>query len=578
MMLHSLLTPRRPRKDRRPTVPYLEHLEDRNLMSADPVMEWNSEALQAAVIDHGIGAPGIQFGPTRASRAFAIVQIAIFDAVNSIKPEYDPYLIQIDAPKDASITAAVAQAGHDTLSALYPYLKSMFDAQLAADLKGISNTTEAAEGVAVGQMTAAAILAARANDGSQVDAAGQPVNYTYGQQPGQWRPDPLHPNATPLTPDWGGVTPFAVPTAETFKAPPPPSITSKEYADAYEEVKALGGDGVTTPTIRTEDQTNIGFFWGYDVSPGLCAPVRFYNQIAQTIANQQGNTVTENARFFALINIAMADAAITCWDTKYDFNYWRPVTGIEENDPGTGPTGLGSGNPFLVGQGDKTWHPLGAPADNGSGTNFTPPFPSYTSGHAAIGGALFETMIRFYGRDDIHFTIVSDEFNSITKDQFGNVRPLLPRSYTSFSQAREENGMSRIYLGIHWNFDKVQGIDEGNDVADYTFSHFLRKSGQSGQEAADKDSFLVSGVLSLLGNEKGLDIKLVVPPGITLQAITAQKSDAVKTFVTEVKQGLVNLFKANPTKSYFGANVNGVAKMDIDMVFAALDTFEKKDD
>jgi hypothetical protein len=452
----------------------LEQLEDRCLMSVDPVLEWNSVALQAAVVDHGIGAPGIQFGPTRTSRAFAIEQIAVYDAVNSIDRLYDPYLVQVNAPPTASVDAAVAQAAHDTLSALYPYLKSVFDTQLAADLNAIPNLTAKAQGVAVGRITAAAILAARANDGSQIDAAGQPVDYTYGQQPGQWRADPFHPNATPLTPDWGSVETFAVPSAETFRAPPPPSITSQEYADAYEEVKAYGGDGITTPTIRTVDQTNIAFFWGYDVSPGLCAPVRFYNQITQVIAKQEGNTVTENARLFALVNIALADAGITCWDTKYDYNFWRPVTGIRENDPGTGPTGLGSGNPFLVGQGDPTWHPLGAPADNGSGTNFTPPFPSYTSGHAAFGGALFETLIRFYNRDDIHFTIVSDEFNSKTVDQFGNVRPLLPRSYASFSQAREENGQSRIYLGIHWHFDKVQGIEEGNDIADYVFAHLLR--------------------------------------------------------------------------------------------------------
>ncbi len=471
-----------PRSPQKPPPLVLERLEDRclmsadpSLMSADPVLEWNAIAIQAAVIDHGLTAPHLQFGPTRLSRVLAIEQIAVYDAVNSIDRSGTPYLVEVNAPRDASITAAVAQAAHDTLSSLYPYLKSTFDAQLASDLQGVHNTTSAVEGVVVGRITAAAILAVRSHDGSQIDAAGQPVNYTYGQQPGQWRPDPLHPTATPLTPDWGGVTPFAVPSAETFAAPPPPSITSQEYADAYNEVKAVGG-GVNTPTIRTADQTEIGLFWGYDVSPGLCAPIRFYNQIAAVIAKQEHNTVDENARLFALANIAMADAAITCWDTKYDFSYWRPVTGIRENDPGTGPTSLGSGNPFLVGQGDPNWQPFGAPADNGAGTNFTPPFPSYTSGHAAIGGALFETLIRFYGRDDIHFTIISDEFNTITVDQNGIVRPLRPRSYDSFSQAREENGQSRIYLGIHWHFDKVNGINEGNKVADYVFQHFLRPS------------------------------------------------------------------------------------------------------
>jgi hypothetical protein len=134
---------------------------------------------------------------------------------------------------------------------------------------------------------------------------------------------------------------------------------------------------------------------------------------------------------------------------------------------------LGSGNPYLVGQGDPNWQPLGAPADNHNGTNFTPPFPSYTSGHAGFGGALFEIMKDFFGKDQIHFTIVSDEFNTITIDQNGQPRPLLPRSFDSFSQAAEENGQSRIYLGIHWQFDKVQGIKTGDGIADYVFAHSM---------------------------------------------------------------------------------------------------------
>jgi hypothetical protein len=330
---------------------------------------------------------------------------------------------------------------------------------------------------------AAEILAARVNDGSQVDAAGQPVNYTYGQLPGQWRADPYHPNVSPLTPDWGHVTPFGVASAAQFEPPPPPAITSPAYAAAYEEVKALGGDGVHTPTIRTDEQTIIGLFWGYDVSPGLCAPVRFYNQIAEVIAQQEGNTVVQNARFFALINFAMADAGITAWNAKYTYNYWRPVGAIHENDPGTSPTGLGSGNPLLVGQGDPAWQPLGAPADNGAGTNFTPPFPSYVSGHATIGAALFKTMADFYGTDHIHFTIDSDEFNTITVDQYGRVRPLIPRTYDSFSQAAGENAQSRIYLGIHWHFDAVEGIRSGDGIADYIFNHELRPAKGGGTTA-----------------------------------------------------------------------------------------------
>jgi hypothetical protein len=463
--------PARLRHPRRSPPPCLELLEDRCLLSSGPdmVIQWNAIAIEAAKRDHAIGAPGLQFGPTRTSRAIAIVQSAVFDAVNSIDPEYTPYLIQLPAPRSTSIDAAVAEAAHDTLVSLYPYQKPYFDSQLVQSLRGIS-LIPAIEGVAVGAIVAQWTLFVRSNDGSQVDAAGQPVNYTYGQQPGQWRADPLHPNATPLTPDWGGVKPFVIQSATQFRAPPPPALTSQAYADAYMEVKSLGAKDSTT---RTDEQTDIGIFWGYDAQPGLCAPIRFYNQIGEVIATQQHNTEIQNARFFALINFAMADAAITVWNDKYQYDLWRPVGAIRENDPGTGPTGLGSGNPFLVGQGDPTWQPFGAPADNGNGSNFTPPFPSYTSGHAGIGGAIFKMMENFYQTDNIHFTIVSDEFNTITVDQNGIPRPLLPRSYDSFSQASGENAISRIYLGIHFHFDAVEGIRTGDSIADYVFQHAL---------------------------------------------------------------------------------------------------------
>ena len=165
----------------------------------------------------------------------------------------------------------------------------------------------------------------------------------------------------------------------------------------------------------------------------------------------------------------MADAGIAVWESKYYYQYWRPVTGIRESDPGTGPTGLDDGNPATVG--DPSFTPLGAPASNLNGPNFTPPFPSYPSGHAGFGGAIFEVLRKFYGTDAIPFVFVSDEFNGVTRDNQGNVRPLIPRSFSSLSQAEDENGQSRIYLGIHWRFDKTEGIAQGRKVADYVFHH-----------------------------------------------------------------------------------------------------------
>ena len=169
----------------------------------------------------------------------------------------------------------------------------------------------------------------------------------------------------------------------------------------------------------------------------------------------------------------MADAGIAIWESKYYYELWRPVTGIREADAGTGPTGAGDDNPETVG--DPTFTPLGAPASNLTGPNFTPPFPSYPSGHAGFGGALFETLRRFYRTDDIPFTFVSDEFNGVTTDNQGHVRPLVPRSFASLSEAEEENGQSRIYLGIHWAFDKSEGIAQGRRVADYVFDNAIRR-------------------------------------------------------------------------------------------------------
>jgi hypothetical protein len=282
--------------------------------------------------------------------------------------------------------------------------------------------------------------------------------------------DPISLVPIALGAKWGEVTPFVLAAPDQFRAPPPPALTSAEYAAAYHEVRALGGDGITTPTLRTEEQTEIGIYWAYDGTPSLCAPPRLYNQVTLEIAKTKGTAgALRIARLLALVNVAMADAGVAIWESKYHYQYWRPITGIRESDPGTGPTGLGDGNDDTLG--DTSYSPLGAPASNGQGPNFTPPFPAYPSGHAGFGGALFQVLRRFYGSDDIAFTFISDEFNGVTRANDGTVRPLVPRSFTSLSQAEEENGQSRIYLGIHWSFDKTSGIAQGREVGDYVFDH-----------------------------------------------------------------------------------------------------------
>jgi hypothetical protein len=306
----------------------------------------------------------------------------------------------------------------------------------------------------------------RVNDGSQIPEPRVGIDYFPSDQPGHWRQDPISLIPLALGAHWGECLPFVVSSTSQFRAPPPPDMTSAAYTTAYNEVKNLGG---ATSTQRTEEQTFIGIFWGYDGTPSLCAPPRLYNQITVQIADQGRLSAIEFARLLALVNVAMSDAAMTIWESKYHYDFWRPILGIRESDPATGPTGLGDGNSDTIG--DVNFAPLGAPASNLNGPNFTPPFPAYPSGHAGIGGAIFQIMRRFYGTDNIAFTFVSDEFNGQTRDNNGNIRPYRPRSFSTLSQAEEENGQSRIYLGIHWHFDKTEGIALGRRVGDYVFDH-----------------------------------------------------------------------------------------------------------
>ena len=439
------------------------------------VSHWSGVAIDASGLDHTPVVDGEdrvfgeQYGPTRASRAMAIVHIAIFEAVNAIAGDYQSYAGVEAASHATSMDAAVAQAAHDTLTALFPSQTASLDQQLAHELSAIHDKHGRELGIALGQRAASAILALRRHDGSARPEPRIGVDFITGIEPGDWRQDPISRSPIALGAYWGAVRPFVLASSSQFRIEPPPALGSAEFARAFNEVKALGGDGVVTQTLRTPEQTEIGIFWAYDGTPSLCAPPRLYNQIAVQIADQMGTDVVSLARLLALVNTAMADAGIAVWESKYYYEFWRPITGIREADQGTGPTGAGDGNAATVG--DPTFVPLGAPASNLTGPNFTPPFPAYPSGHAGFGGALFEILRSFYKRDDVAFTFVSDEFSGVTLDHDGNVRPLIPRHFSSFSEAEEENGQSRIYLGIHWRFDKTQGIAQGRRVARYVFAH-----------------------------------------------------------------------------------------------------------
>lgn len=351
---------------------------DRRPPGSDLLHRWNEIAINASGLDHTPVPPGDprvfgeQLGPGRSSRAMAIVHIAMFDVLNAVDRRYHSYSGVQSYQNPISLEAAIAQTARDTLVALYPSQTNAFNARLAEDLARVHNASAKAHGIDLGHRVAAAILEMRDGDGSEVPEPHVGIEYLPSDQPGHWRQDPISLIPLALGAHWGECLPFVLESTDEFRCPLPPPMTSDDYTESYNEVNRLGGDGINTPTERTPEQTFIGTYWAYDATPSLCAPPRLYNQIAVQIADQRHTRQpVEFARLLALVNVAMAEAGMTAWDSKYHLDFWRPITGIRESDPGTGPTGLGDGNPNTIG--DPSFHPLGAPASNLMGPNFTPP-------------------------------------------------------------------------------------------------------------------------------------------------------------------------------------------------------------
>jgi hypothetical protein len=439
--------------------------------SIDPILEWNAVMIEANAVDCAQTVQQ-QPGPILVARAFAMTSAAMYDALNSIENIGAAYLVKAPNADGASVDAAVAQAAHDVLVELYSAQTVVFDTALADTLARIPNGPSKDQGIAVGKYVAGNMMQIRSNDGAaNIDTPPYvPINAL-----GFHQVDPTNPNQGFYGSHAGTFTPFVIPGVDQFVAPALDDasiagraafLQSDKYTAAYAEVLALGGDGITSPTTRTPEQTEIAIFWEYDARPGIGKPTRLYNQIIRVIAEQENNTVEQNARLFALANLAMADGGICAWWRKYTDQLWRPILGIRN--------AAATGNPATLG--DPNWTPLGAQPSNPfpGEIPFTPPWPAYPSGHATFGGAVFKTLERFYGRDDITFTVISDEFNGITRGADGKVRPIVARTYNSFSQAALENGQSRIYLGVHWGFDRDEGIKSGGNVADYVFDHALQ--------------------------------------------------------------------------------------------------------
>ena len=384
---------------------------------------------------------------------YAMMHAAIHDALNGIDLRSRPYAATLTAAPGASPDAAVAVAARDVL---VPVLGSLsfflpadcinagiasVEADYTAALGAIPNGTAKTRGVALGHAAAAAILALRSVDG--FDTPPVDPDYQEGTAPGEYRYTPGTPFA--FAPHLGeDLTPFALKDGSQFRPGPPYALTSSKYAADVNEVQRLGGDGVTTPSARTAEQTQIALFW-VESSPLI------WNRIARTVATAEGLDLWDSARLFGLLNVALTDGYIGTFEAKYYYRFWRPVTAIRL-------AGI-DGNAATIA--DPTWTPLVE----------TPPIPDYPSGHATEGGAAAQVLIRFFHTDKVGYSLCS--YTLPEGQRCSDASPIL-RHFTSFSQAMEENGVSRIYVGFHFRDAVDTGIKHGEKIGNWAVNHVMR--------------------------------------------------------------------------------------------------------
>ncbi|MFM9959024.1 MAG: phosphatase PAP2 family protein [Phycisphaerales bacterium] len=382
----------------------------------DIVTEWNTTALNA--IKSGSTPPPF------ASRALALMHTAMYDANNAVTKTRQSYLPIPVAPTGASREAAVAQAARNVLATLYPSQAATFDAKLATHLSSIAPGQSRDDGVALGSTVASNFLAHRANDGSSA-----PTPWTPGNQPTSWKP--TGGSATPLFNQFCLVQPWTMSGPSQFRQGAPALPGSSEFVAAYNEVKELGS---ATSATRTADQTEIAKFWA--AGGGTVTPPGMWNNIAQVVSGQNSTSFDDNLRLFAVLNMATADAAITSWDMKFHYDYFRPVTGIRAME-------------------DPSWTPLLT----------TPQFQAYTSGHSTFSSASAAVLAAMFG-DATNFSLtVTDASLGLTD---------VTRSFNSFTGAAAEAGQSRIYGGIHWQFDNTAGLVSGALVGAQAYANFLQ--------------------------------------------------------------------------------------------------------
>ena len=391
---------------------------------ADVVLDWNVIAVNTAVAN--------KQNPFAQARYAAIVQLAVFEAVNSITGEYQPYLGTITAQPDASPDAAVIEAAYQVLSTYFPNSASALLTARTNSLAQIPDSQAKSDGIVAGDAAAAAMITLRSNDGSsppQFAVPGPPA-------PGVWQATPSCPIvngvAVGIAFQWQYVTPFGIPSASDFLGPPP-VLTSNAYTKTYNEVVTVGS---VNSTERPPDRANVALFYA------ASSPTQVFNQAAEQVAQEQGSSLSENARALALINMAMSDSLVASFLNKYHYNFWRPETAIHAGDT--------DGSPHTVG--DSNWAPFIT----------TPCFPSYPSNHGSAGNGAAEVLRRLYGEAGHAIKLTNPAV------------PTIVLQYTSFKQITDDISDARVYGGIHFRTDQEAGAHLGRAVGTAVYKNNLR--------------------------------------------------------------------------------------------------------
>jgi membrane-associated phospholipid phosphatase len=390
---------------------------NRTPSAVNPVIEWNKVLLSI------VRTKGAQPATVHSTRSFAILHVAIYDAVNAIDGTHKPYAVELTrVPRDASRDASASAAAHEVLSALYPSFQAKLDVELTQLLAQLSDGTNKDNGVTVGRAVADAVLALRRDDGS----AAAPIPYVFGKGPGAYQSTPPNFPAPPQFTHWSHVSLFALERADQFRPGPPPGLNSDAYSDAFNQVKTLG---MLNSTVATADQKLIGTFWNGAIQ-------NYWNEIAQTAALRHYLDTPQTARLFALLNLTLADSVIAFYDAKYTYNFWRPVTAVRAADT--------DGNPETLA--DPNWLPE---------NTTTAPDPSYPGAHAVISAGGAAVLAAFFGPERFELPVTSE------------VLPAVVRDFDSFAAAEKEASLSRVLAGQHFMTDEVAGERLGREIAGF---------------------------------------------------------------------------------------------------------------